>query len=75
MIDASRRHPATQQLARWLTANPKLPPGNPAYVAKVFEEVAKDMITALSDGPELSSGLRKLLEAKDCLVRAALETS
>jgi hypothetical protein len=24
------------------------------------------------DGPELTAGLRKLLEAKDCIVRAAL---
>jgi hypothetical protein len=26
----------------------------------------------LPDGPEKSAGLRKLLEAKDCFVRAAL---
>ena len=26
----------------------------------------------LPDGPEKSAGLRKLLEAKDCMVRAAL---
>lgn len=26
------------------------------------------------DGPELTAGLRKLLEAKDCLVRAAIES-
>ena len=26
----------------------------------------------LADGPEKSAGLRKLLEAKDCMVRAAL---
>ena len=25
------------------------------------------------DGPELTAGLRKLLEAKDCFVRAALD--
>jgi hypothetical protein len=30
------------------------------------------MISDLPDGPELSAGLRKLLEAKDCFVRAAL---
>jgi hypothetical protein len=27
----------------------------------------------LPDGPEKSTGLRKLLEAKDCFVRAALD--
>jgi len=31
------------------------------------------MIEALPDGPELSAGLRKLLESKDCFVRAALD--
>jgi hypothetical protein len=35
-------------------------------------ELAKTMIQALPDGPELTVGLRKLLEAKDCFVRAAL---
>jgi hypothetical protein len=30
------------------------------------------MIRDLPDGPELSAGLRKLLEAKDCFVRAAI---
>ena len=27
----------------------------------------------LPDGPEKSAGLRKLLEAKDCFVRSAIE--
>lgn len=31
-----------------------------------------DHFAATLDGPELTAGLRKLLEAKDCLVRAAL---
>jgi hypothetical protein len=35
--------------------------------------LALGMIDALSDGPELTAGLRKLLEAKDCFVRAALD--
>jgi hypothetical protein len=30
------------------------------------------MISTLPDGPELTAGLRKLLEAKDCFVRAAV---
>lgn len=29
------------------------------------------MIRELPDGPELTAGLRKLLEAKDCFVRQA----
>ena len=35
-------------------------------------ELAKQMDIQLSNGPEKSAGLRKLLEAKDCFVRAAL---
>lgn len=36
-------------------------------------DVAKFMETTLPDGPEKTMGLRKLLEAKDCFVRARLE--
>lgn len=35
-------------------------------------ELAKLMDKELPDGPEKSAGLRKLLEAKDCFVRAAI---
>ena len=35
-------------------------------------ELAIDMNSKLEDGAEKSAGLRKLLEAKDCLVRASL---
>lgn len=36
--------------------------------------LALEMCITLYDGPELTVGLRKLLEAKDCFVRAALDT-
>ena len=35
--------------------------------------VAHLMSACLPDGPEKSAGLRKLLEAKDCFVRAKLD--
>lgn len=35
--------------------------------------VAQMMDSMLKDGPEKSAGLRKLLEAKDCFVRAYIE--
>lgn len=38
-----------------------------------FCELAREIDARLPDGPEKSAGLRKLLEAKDCIVRAALE--
>ena len=41
-------------------------------VSKPIGELAKAMDEILPDGPEKSAGLRKLLEAKDCLVRASL---
>jgi hypothetical protein len=41
-------------------------------VSKPIGELAESMDAILPDGPEKSAGLRKLLEAKDCLVRAAL---
>ncbi|TWC18130.1 hypothetical protein FBY06_11555 [Pseudomonas sp. SJZ085] len=41
-------------------------------VSKPIGELAHLMNDQLPDGPEKSAGLRKLLEAKDCLVRAKL---
>jgi hypothetical protein len=44
-------------------------------VSKPCHDLAEQMIEALPDSPELTAGLRKLLEAKDCFVRAALDKS
>lgn len=41
-------------------------------VSKPLGDLAAQMDAALPDGPEKSAGLRKLLEAKDCFVRAKL---
>lgn len=41
-------------------------------VSRPIGELAEQMDASLPDGPEKSAGLRKLLEAKDCLVRASL---
>lgn len=41
-------------------------------VSKPIGEVAKQMEESLTDSAEKTTGLRKLLEAKDCFVRAAL---
>lgn len=41
-------------------------------VSKPFGELASQMDEALEDSAEKAAGLRKLLEAKDCLVRAKL---
>lgn len=41
-------------------------------ISRPIGDLATIMNESLPDGPEKSAGLRKLLEAKDCLVRAAL---
>ena len=42
-------------------------------VSKPIGDLAKEMNDTLPNSPEKSSGLRKLLEAKDCFVRAKLD--
>lgn len=42
-------------------------------VSKPVGELAAHMEATLPDGPEKSAGMRKLLEAKDCFVRASME--
>lgn len=41
-------------------------------VSQPICNLARTMDETLPDGPEKSAGLRKLLEAKDCLMRAKL---
>lgn len=47
-------------------------PASLAVIAAACSEIAWQMEVKLPPGPEKSAGLRKLLEAKDCFVRAAL---
>lgn len=42
-------------------------------VSAACAQLAERMETGLPDGPEKSAGMRKLLEAKDCFVRSALD--
>lgn len=42
-------------------------------ISKPIGDLAKEMNDRLPDSAEKSAGLRKLLEAKDCLVRASLQ--
>jgi hypothetical protein len=41
-------------------------------VSSEIERVAQTMNKKIEDNPEKSAGMRKLLEAKDCFVRAKL---
>lgn len=47
-------------------------PAHLQEVSKPIGELAKQMDDTLPDGAEKSTGLRKLLEAKDAFVRAKL---
>lgn len=42
-------------------------------VSEPFCNLANSMASRLPPSAELTAGLRKLLEAKDCIVRAALD--
>jgi hypothetical protein len=44
-------------------------------ISRPVGDLARAMDDALPDGPEKQAGLRKLLEAKDCFVRAPLEAA
>ena len=67
------RHPGTLGLLRWFDFDHL-----PAYLRAVSQpcgQLAAVMVRTLPDGPELTAGLRKLLEAKDCFVRQAVPTA
>lgn len=49
-------------------------PDNLRAVSGPICDLAYAVNDVIPDGPEKSAGLRKLLEAKDCFVRAALDT-
>lgn len=66
----AHRHPATVGLLRFFEFGHL--PEHLQAVAEPCARLAYRTVDALPDGPELSAGLRKLLEAKDCFVRQAL---
>lgn len=63
-------HPSVANSLRWLTKLDHLP-DHLKVVAEPFGALGQDMAAILS-GPEAGAGMRKLLEAKDCFVRAAV---
>jgi hypothetical protein len=71
VVDLTGRHPATIAIMRFF-AHDHLPPRLQPYAARCAT-LAELQVVSLPDGAELTTGLRKLLEAKDCFVRAALD--
>ncbi len=63
------RHPSTAHMMQMLAPNVNLK--SPMLeLSTAFADFALDLMIDLPDSPELTSCLRKLLEAKDCAVRA-----
>lgn len=63
-------HPATKTLLAFF-AYAHLPP-DLQEISRPIGELAASMVAALPSNAELTVGLRKLLEAKDCFVRAKI---
>lgn len=68
----TERHPATQQMLKHFDFE-HLRSSELKAVSRKFHGLAHELLPLLPDGPELTVCLRKLLEAKDCAVRAAVE--
>lgn len=62
-------HPATEAILKFFEFEHLSP--HLQDVSARFHDLAWDMANRF-EGAELTTGLRKLLEAKDCMVRAAL---
>lgn len=69
--DTEDRHPGTQHALGMLTPNTRLD-GIALDISVRIYDTVWDLVRTLEDGPELTAGLRKILEAKDCLVRQAI---
>lgn len=69
VVSPARRHPAVTALLRHFDYR-HLPDG-PMHTSRRCHDLAYRMVATLPDDPELTAGLRKLLEAEDCFVRAA----
>lgn len=63
-------HPTTAALLRWFEYEHL--PLDLQGTSKPFHRLAHDLANGPASGPELTAALRKLLEAKDCAVRAVL---
>lgn len=70
-IITATRHPATIQIMRHFAWSHL--PVDLQSVSKGCADLALLMLSKCPDGPELTAGLRHLLESKDCFVRAALD--
>lgn len=64
-------HPATEAVMKYFKYDHL--PEHLQPISKKCAELAKEMVVLLPEVPEVTVGLRKLLEAKDCFVRALIK--
>lgn len=69
--ELGHRHPGLVSLVRYFD-HAHLPP-HLAAVSAPFGDLVVKVVTQLPDSAELTTAVRKLLEAKDCAVRAAVD--
>lgn len=69
-VNLTHRHAGTAHLLRLLKSDHL--PEHLRTISRPIEDLGHQLTAQLKDGPELTAGLRKLLEAKDCLVRQAV---
>ncbi len=65
------RHQSVSNVAQWFAFGHL--EGTARVTSAAICRTAVGMLLTIEDSPELTVGLRKLLEAKDALVRAAIE--
>lgn len=71
-MNVDTRHESVRQVVRYFQYE-HLTDKKLRNISKLCSELVEDILDAIPrDNPELTVGLRKLLEAKDCFVRAAL---
>lgn len=70
--DYEDRHPAVREIMRWFDFD-HLAEGSQARAVSACIYDTTQAMLMINDGPELTAGLRKLLEAKDCFVRASFD--
>ena len=66
----ANRHPSTQHFGPLFDFEHL--PAPLQDISRGFNSLAVALLDLVQDGPELSAGLRKLVEAKDCAVRQAV---
>jgi hypothetical protein len=67
-MEPKKHHPSVEHVLQFF-AYDHLPPDLQAF-SKPFHDLAHQMADSLPPNQETTVGLRKLLEAKDCMVRA-----